>query len=110
MNSCAKRYLFPSTVTYNNIKTEILASLKFLYKEKAVTLKNTKCVYSQAMDSTEHITMLCGASAAGSALPPMIIYPGSFPGGQYRLGGPDDTLYAKSESGWVDSDLFSQWF
>ena len=54
--------------------------------------------------------MLCGASAAGSALPPMIIYPHSLPGGQYRLGGPDDTLYSKSESGWVDSELFLHWF
>ena len=34
----------------------------------------------------------------------------SFPGGRYRFGGPDDTVYARSDSGWVDSELFLQWF
>lgn len=54
--------------------------------------------------------MLGGASAAGTALPPMIIYPKAFPGGRYRYGGPDDAIYARSESGWVDNELFLQWF
>ena len=79
-------------------------------REKAVTVRNAKSVYSQSPGTTEHITMLCCASASGGALPPMIIYPKAFPGGQYRFGGPDDTVYARSESGWVDSDLFLQWF
>ena len=61
------------------------------------------------MGTTEHTTMLCCASAAGAALPPMIIYPKSFPGGLYRFGGPDDSVYAKSESGWVDAKLFLEW-
>ena len=40
----------------------------------------------------------------------MIIYPKAFPGGAYTFKGPDDAVYAKSESGWVDSDLFKAWF
>ena len=79
-------------------------------KDKVVALKNAKSVYSQSMGSTEHITMLCCVSASGSALPPMIMYPVSFPGGQYKVGGPDDTSYAKSSSGWIDSELFLHWF
>ena len=39
----------------------------------------------------------------------MIIYAKSFPGGQYRFDGPDDALYAKSESGWIDTELFLVW-
>ncbi len=79
-------------------------------KEKAVTIKNSKFFFlSQSLGTTEHITMLCAGSASGSALPPMIIYPKSFPGGQYKFGGPDDALYGKSESGWVDSKLFLEW-
>ena len=78
-------------------------------KEKAVTLKNSKCVFSQSLGTTEHITLLCAGSASGSALPPMVIYPKSFPGGQYKFGGPDGAVYAKSESGWVDSELFLEW-
>ena len=39
----------------------------------------------------------------------MIIYSKCFPGGPYRFDGPDDTLYAKSKSGWIDSELFLTW-
>ena len=75
-------------------------------REKAVTLKKAKYAYAQAHGTSDHITMLCGASAAGIALPPMIIYPKSFPGGAYTF---NDAVYAKSESGWVDSELFLSW-
>ena len=54
--------------------------------------------------------MLCCASAAGFPLPPLIIFSKCFPGGQYRFDGPDDALYAKSESGWIDTELFITWF
>ena len=56
------------------------------------------CIHSHEVTS-DHITVLCGASAAGVALPPMIIHSKSFPGGAYRFDGPDDAVYAKSESG-----------
>ncbi len=39
----------------------------------------------------------------------MIIYAKSFLGGQYRFDGPDDALYAKSDSGWINSELFLTW-
>ena len=39
----------------------------------------------------------------------MIIYKKSFPGGAYHFDGPDDALYARSESGWIDSELFLVW-
>ena len=74
-------------------------------REKVVMLKNT----TQSPGTTEHITMLCAASAAGFPLPPMIIFPGGFPGGAYTFQGPNDALYAKSESGWVDTELFICW-
>ncbi len=79
-------------------------------REKVVTLKGTKNVYRQSQGTSEHITMLCCASAAGFPLPPMIIFAKSFPGGQYRFDGPDDALYARSESGWIDTELFITWF
>ena len=78
-------------------------------REKAVTSKKMKYTYAQAHGTTDHITMLCGASAAGIALPPMIFFPKAFPGGAYTFKGPDDAVYAKSESGWVDSELFLSW-
>ena len=39
----------------------------------------------------------------------MIIYPKAFPGSAYTFKDPDDAVYAKSESGWVDSELFLSW-
>ena len=39
----------------------------------------------------------------------MIIFSKCFPGGNYRFDGPDDALYVKSESGWIDSELYLLW-
>ena len=64
---------------------------------------NTKHVYAQSRGTSEHITLLCGASAARVALPPMIIFSKSFPGGAYKFDGPDDAVYA------IDSELFMVW-
>ena len=77
--------------------------------EKVIARKNAQHVYSQSRGTSEHITLLCGASAAGMALPPMIIFSKAFPGGSYKFDGPDDAVYAKSESGWIDSELFLAW-
>ena len=79
-------------------------------REKVVDSKGSKNVYRQAHGTSDHMTMLCCASAAGFPLPPMIIFAKSFPGGPYRFDGPDDALYAKSDSGWIDSELFLSWF
>lgn len=72
-------------------------------KKKAVTSKKAKHTYE---GTTEHITLLRSASVAGLALPPMIIFPKSFPRGPYTFKGPDGAVYAKSESGWVNTELF----
>ena len=77
--------------------------------EKVISRKNAKHVYAQARGTSEHITLLCCASAAGIALPPMIIFSKCYPGRSYRFDGPDDALYAKSDSGCIDSELFLSW-
>ena len=63
-------------------------------------------MHCQALGTSEHITILCCASVAGLPHPPMIIYAKSIPGGAYCFDGPDDALHARSESGWIDSELF----
>ena len=40
----------------------------------------------------------------------MIIFKQSLPGGNYTANGPDGALYAKQESGFMDSELFLKWF
>ena len=44
-------------------------------RERVVAARGAKTVYSQATGTSEHISLLCCASAAGFPLPPMIIYP-----------------------------------
>ena len=78
-------------------------------REKVVASKGSKVVYSQSMGTSEHISLLCCVSAARFPLSPMINYAKSFPGGQYRFDGLEDSLYAKSDSGWIDSELFLAW-
>jgi hypothetical protein len=106
----------PSTaLTGEEEKALVATAMKLVCRQiiiacqKAISRKNTQYVYAQQRGTSEHITLLCGASAAGIALPPMIIFSKSFPGGSYRFNGPDDALYAKSDSGWIDSEFFLQW-
>ncbi len=95
--------LLEKTLTENNIlrspRQNFNCDENFLpldyTKEKVVTVKGAKNVYCQSLGTSDHITMLCAASAAGFPLPPMIIYAKSFPGGQYCFEGPDDAVYAK---------------
>ena len=109
--------LLDATLTKNNLKNkpryqyncdETFLPLDYT-REKVVASRGAKVVYSQTHGTSDHISLLCCASAAGIPLPPMIIYAKSFPGGPYRFQGPDDALYAKSESGWIDSELFLSW-
>ena len=74
-----------------------------------VASRGAKVVYSQTHGTSDHISLLCRASAAGIPLPPMIIHAKAFPGDPYRFQGPDDALYAKRESGSIDSELFLLW-
>ena len=78
-------------------------------KEKAVARKITNNSYCQSYGTSEHITLLCCTSAAGIPYPPMIISSKSFPRCPYRLEGPEDALDARSESGWIDTELFLAW-
>ncbi len=78
-------------------------------KESVVARKGSKNSYCQSYNTSDHISLLCCASAYGIPHPPMIIYSKSLPGGQYRFEGPEDALYARSESGWIDTELFLAW-
>ena len=71
---------------------------------KVLAIKGAKHVYSQSMGTREHITVHACSCANGTMLPPMIIFAKGFPGGAYTRGGPTNALYAKSESGYMDSD------
>ncbi|WAQ93895.1 hypothetical protein MAR_006366 [Mya arenaria] len=56
------------------------------------------------MATKEHISVHCCINAAGNALPPMIIFTNTLPGG------PINATYACSDSGFMDQYLYFQWF
>ena len=58
----------------------------------------------------DHITVNCCVSAAGQVLPPMIIFEKAFPSSPHFREGPTNALYAKSPNGYMDLELFSEWF
>lgn len=72
--------------------------------------RGSRHVYSQAMGTREHITVHICVCADGKVMPPMIIFAKGYPGGRYAQGGPSNVLYAKSESGYMDGELYLLWF
>ncbi|XP_060577849.1 uncharacterized protein LOC132734964, partial [Ruditapes philippinarum] len=67
-------------------------------------------VFSQKVTTTDHITGHLCVCADGTFLPSMVIFKGSLPHRTYNDGIPDSWLFAFSESGYMDGDLFYQWF
>jgi len=56
-------------------------------------------------------TVLTCASASGHILPPMMVFPRKqIPPAKIREGAVAQTLFANSVNGWINSDLFFQWF
>ena len=55
-------------------------------------------------------TILPCISASGLSLPPMMVYPRKRPVPQQREGAYPNTLFASSESGWMNTELFIEWF
>lgn len=78
--------------------------------QKVVVPVRTKHAHSLSIATNEHISVHCCANAAGTAIPPMIIYSKTLPGGAYHKDGPVNAIYSCSESGFMNQELYLQWF
>ncbi|XP_066267463.1 putative uncharacterized protein DDB_G0271982 [Branchiostoma lanceolatum] len=58
----------------------------------------------------DHVTVMACVSAAGAVLPPMVIYDKNLPSGRFSEGGPPGAVYAHSASGFINRELFQEWF
>lgn len=58
----------------------------------------------------DYITVLGCGSASGERLPPYVVYKGKNLWTTWVRGGPAGTLYAVSESGWMERPQFLDWF
>ena len=76
---------------------------------KVVTRKGTKKVHCRTSGNKAQITVLACANAAGSVIPPMVIFEGQRLNPEWSKGEVPDTLYGMSEKGWTDQELFYYW-
>ena len=77
---------------------------------KTISLKGSKKVRQITSGNKTQITVLGCVSATGQALPPMVVFSGKWFNHELSKGEVPGTLYGLSDSGWMDSELFSNWF
>lgn len=68
--------------------------------------------HSQAISTGNkaQVTVLACCNAAGNTMPPMVIFDRKTLKPKMTLGEVPGTMYRLSSSGWIDSELFEQWF
>lgn len=79
--------------------------------EKVLAVKGQKNVYEVHSGSDkENITVLVNVSASGEVPPPLIVFAGQrFPPAP-KLNVPNDWAISKSESGWINGEIFFEYF
>jgi len=63
-----------------------------------------------SLEKGKTMTVLCCASATGSFIPPMMIYPRVRMKPAFIDKAPAGTLGVAAKTGWINEDLFCQWF
>ena len=108
--------LLEKTINDNNLRNkphQILnchESAVLLNKSAKTVLvpRTQKRAHTIATTSGQHITILCTTSASGLALP--IVISKGFPSGRFHREGPPGAAYASSRSGFMDRDIYLDWF
>ena len=76
---------------------------------KVISIRNCKDVYAITADTKKQITTLCAINAAGDALPPMHIFPGTRFKYNPMLNCVDGAYFGHSPTGWISTELFYGW-
>ena len=77
---------------------------------KVISAKGCKKVRQVSSGNKTQITILGCASATGQVIPPMVIFTGKYFNSLLSDGEVPGTLYGMSPNGWMDQELFSDWF
>lgn len=77
---------------------------------RRVAVRGQKHVHVVNSGKKEQVTVLACASASGYVLPPMIVYKRKNLIPQLTVEEVDGTIYGLSSSGWMDGELFQEWF
>ena len=79
--------------------------------KRIIIPRKYKCAHSVLNGTTRHITALCCVSASGVVLPPLMVFAkGLLTGHHFLKTGPINATYASSESGFVNQDIYLEWF
>ena len=87
-------------------------SILFSKPSKVVAELGNRNVYAvSAAERGKPHTVLSCVSASGYVLPPMMVYPRkTLVPDKLKEGALPSTLFVTSESGWIDSQLYIDWF
>ncbi len=77
---------------------------------KVISAKGTKSLNLATSGDKAQITVLACASASGYALPPLIIFDRKRLKPEHTKGEVPGTIYGLSHNGWIDSEIFEEWF
>ncbi len=77
---------------------------------KLIAVKGQKHFWVNSSTEKAQITVLACASASGYILPPMVIYDRKRLTQELTKNEVPGTIYGLSDKGWINSDLFLQWF
>ena len=76
---------------------------------KVIAHKKMRKVHSHIFGNKSQITVVACGNAAGNMIPPMIISAGQRFNTDWTEGEVPGTMYAMSNKGWTDQELFGHW-
>ena len=74
------------------------------------SVRGQKHVHVIGSGDKTQVTVLVCCSASGYTLPPMVIYKRQNLTPELRTGEIEGTIYGLSSTGWMDGELFQEWF
>ena len=77
---------------------------------KVISYLSQKPPYSITSGDKAHIPILASASASGYSIPPMVVFDHKTLHSDMTTGQVPGTFYGLSDSGWMDVELFEEWF
>jgi hypothetical protein len=79
-------------------------------RKKAIYKRGTKYPERSIHSSKSAVSVMFAGSATGKLLPPYVVYKSEHLWDSWTEGGPENTRYNRSKSGWFDTFCFEDWF
>ena len=78
---------------------------------KILGLKGKRQIASvQSEERGSLVTVINSVSPAGHFIPPLLVFPRKYMKPELKHGTPPESIHACHPSGWIQSEIFTQWF